>query len=211
MKKPICCGLLLVVILSACNLLVPADASVISGIPCAPPCWQNLTPGESTLDDVYRFLNGLRKSEQKTIKMSSTDDGIAIFSWDSARNGGERRVYVNVNEKRLMLIEIHHPEFDLRLGAVVDHFGPPDSMYAEVNNYADGSLYIIQIYYSDQGLVFESVPSVEDMGRIRSDMSVNTIYYFAPGDLANFFGPWNADFATKHIVPNVRPWFGFTE
>ena len=30
----------------------PIDRSLLGGGPCAPPCWQGLTPGESDEDDV---------------------------------------------------------------------------------------------------------------------------------------------------------------
>ena len=36
-----------------------ADTSLISGDPCAPPCWQNIVPGETSLADALRIVSAL--------------------------------------------------------------------------------------------------------------------------------------------------------
>ncbi|HUW14593.1 MAG TPA: hypothetical protein VM537_33040, partial [Anaerolineae bacterium] len=38
----------------------PVDTSLLTGEPCEPPCWQGLTPGESTEEDVAEFMKATR-------------------------------------------------------------------------------------------------------------------------------------------------------
>lgn len=205
MRKLIYCTLLLLS-LSACKASSSADTSLFSDTHCSPPCWQNLTPGISTLTDVQQFLNGLQTNEQKTIKVIGSKDE-DVFGWVSAQSGGTRQVCVKA--ERLTMIEIIRPDVDLQLGMVVDYFGPPEYLYAAAE--AHGEIYVIHLYYPSQGIAFISLPKVKNMGDIKPDMLVDEIHYFVPGDLASYSSSrcWGADYITRSVIPNIQPWSGF--
>ena len=209
MRRLLYWGLLLAlaVVSAGCNAFIPADTSLISGTPCAPPCWQNLTPGVSTMADVERFVGGLRASEQERLETGTDPAGYKLFTWFGAKNGKTRLISVDEDRVKLILIA---PDFDLNLGTVVDHFGPPESLFAIHGGYGHGGTYRLELYYPQQGLAFESRPGIEYLGEVRPDMSVYTIYYFASGDLANYFDGqgWTDDYVDA-IMRYVQPWPGF--
>lgn len=186
--------LLLLVIVVWYYVLWPADRSLLTWEPCAPPCWQNLTPGLSTEQDVMHYISNLPKMEQSRLTTyshySERCGVVQAYRWTGGRNGAFREIVVR--EGRVRLIEVA-PDYNLRLGAVVDRFGPPEYMSADLGLGDDGSIYIIEVYYPQQGLTFELRPKVQDAGEIRPDMSIRTVSYSMPGDdLLSYLLNWSS-------------------
>ena len=63
----LCFALLIAAISSGCGEPPPLDTSLLTGEPCGPPCWQGLTPGESTLEEVNEFLRSSQLVDQSSI------------------------------------------------------------------------------------------------------------------------------------------------
>ena len=61
-----------------CGEPPPLDMSLLTGEPCEPPCWQGLTPGVSTEEEVNHFL-----------RSSELVDQSSIFRGDMTRGRGE--------------------------------------------------------------------------------------------------------------------------
>ena len=185
--------LVLVVLASACyNPLVPPDKSILTGKPCAPPCYYYLVPGESTREDVERFVQTLRQSERRSLLITpSSGYGYpqrSYFLWYGARGIIGSTIVNSVNlgkDGRIIDIEIT-PDFDLHLKAVVDKYGAPDSYIATYSTGDHPTSYRILVYYPQQGLMLALDPSPRYFPEIRADMRVDEITYFAPDDLENY-------------------------
>lgn len=213
MKRLLCCGGLLglTVALLGCNPFVPADTSLISGTPCAPPCWQNLTPGVSTQADVEQFVNNdLLPGEQKTLIIPDPSDSRKIFTWLSARSRVPR--WIVVMDDRVTLIDFV-PDFSLDMGTVVEHFGPPELLDARSSRF-DGAYEEIWLYYPQKGLVFWCDLDMDEISdKIEPGMKVDRVKYFEPGDLANYLikgEGWTRN-GLDLLMRRLKPWPGFTE
>ncbi|HJS19228.1 MAG TPA: hypothetical protein VJ785_10795 [Anaerolineales bacterium] len=58
--------LLCLCLITACVSSTPRD-SLIKGSPCEPPCWNGLTPGETTFDDASQIVRELTNVDQTKI------------------------------------------------------------------------------------------------------------------------------------------------
>jgi hypothetical protein len=167
------------------DLRLGIDTGLFTGLPCKPPCWQNLTPGISTSEDVDRFLHNLSLDEwpernlidsghnSESIRLIDKTDTVVIF--------------LLLENGKLMFIDSYH-RIDIRLIQIVDHFGPPEYVRAELAFTPDSKIYIFEVFYPTMGLAFDIDPDQEkDVGYIRESMSITGIHYSSPGDLLSYF------------------------
>lgn len=56
------------------------------GVPCEPPCWEGLTPGVSTTDEVIRLLRELKQSG-RVEAFSCGDGGCAVYPLGNTTSG----------------------------------------------------------------------------------------------------------------------------
>lgn len=71
LPRIIASSLLLVMIIAACSKVFydsKADKSFLTNLPCAPPCWYGLIPGEATKADVLKTLKELPFIDYATIR-----------------------------------------------------------------------------------------------------------------------------------------------
>lgn len=59
------------------SLMLP-DTNLISGNPCGPPCWQNISPGTTDMADALEILNGL-----DSIRILEASDAGIVFAYES--------------------------------------------------------------------------------------------------------------------------------
>ena len=54
------------------------DISLLTEEPCGPPCWQNITPGETDMEEALKIV-----SELESIKIAQASDADIVFGYDS--------------------------------------------------------------------------------------------------------------------------------
>jgi hypothetical protein len=178
--------LLLCLVMISCGRseeILPADALTSDG--CSAPCWQGLTPGQSTLEDVEALL---RRTDPLTILVSEYPAGNECKNWKvgvQLNNGGFDNRTIHVEGGEVKFIE-SSSTLDLSLQQVVSRFGSPEYAQAVVAKGPDGQLYILEVYYPAKGLAFVLEPNQRDVGQIRSNTPVARIQYFPPGDLLSY-------------------------
>ncbi len=195
------------------------DAGLLTGKPCKPPCWQNLTPGVSTTDDVERFLMNLDPK-----KWPSREEEVYKSSCRWMRISDKLGIKVNtlfdlyLDNGKLTFIG-SRPPVVIRLKEIVDRFGTPEYFQSVLAIGPDGQYYILEVYYPSQGLAFLLNPNQDkDVGYIKSGMLVDFIEYFPPGDLQSYFTAkysceggqeGAAAYALEIIEKYIQPWSGF--
>jgi len=83
---------------AACSLLpVGSDREFpIALTPCAPPCWQGITPYETSEEEAFDILQGLSFVDPATVKLEhqrwkrTGSDDQAVLSWHSRTDFDER-------------------------------------------------------------------------------------------------------------------------
>lgn len=193
------------------------DSGLLTGKPCKLPCWNGLTPGVSTVNDVNQFMQGLSIKQWPARETHVYDPSCKTVSI-ADRPGHEVNalILMNVESGKLTYILSMHDNMP-SLEQIVDHLGPPEYFEALDIIGPDGEVYVLTIYYPKQGVVFNVDVNLRDLGFIKPDMVVSVIQYFAPGDLLSYFladhtcdqGKDGATSTAQTEIPWIQPWSGF--
>jgi len=184
---------------SGCQPRVKSDVSLITHTPCAPPCWQNITPGVSSEDEVLTKLRSNPFVEISTIKYSmigEIEPPLITISWQAPgkdyiylQNGVIWRMegrynYVYLQSGKVLRIEVGL-NGEITLAEIIEKYGSPESVYAQAGA-ADFYWYDIVFDYPVYGLRLESFSLVDPKeiksGRIRvtEEMRITGAYYYTP-------------------------------
>jgi hypothetical protein len=186
---------------------------------CQPPCWQNLTPGKSTSEDVDQFLENLSATdwpERDThSRYESSRKWIRIVS---ANYFNFKVVDIYMENGTLTFIRSHR-SIKANLGQIVDRFGQPEAYEAILSEGPHESLYDVEVYYPMQGLAFVISSNPEDAGYINQNMLIKEVHYFLPGNLPSYFTQsFSYDYIDEAAIAEatqfqlekfVLPWTGF--
>ncbi len=194
--------------------ILPEDALTAGG--CSAPCWQGLTPGQSTLEDVEALL---RRTDPLTILVSEYPTGNECMSWKigvefNNRVFDTRAIHIEGDEVRFIESS---SRLDLSLRQVVSRFGLPEYTQAVVAKGPDGQFYVLEVYYPAKGLAFVLEPNQRDVGQIKANTPVSRIQYFPPGDLLSYLttkescarGTAQAKLWAANELRLVQSWSGY--
>lgn len=190
------------------------NSGLLSGKPCAAPCWNNLTPGKSTLSDVKSFtylvaddwpVRSWTESPRCTSVGISKASGLAGEAGAVLVTGGGTLTFIQSNLRNPVTLQ------DLER-----HFGSPEYYEALYSEGDAGPGYHVDVYYPSKGLAFNVAVSASDAGYIRPTMRVVYVQYFAPGNLLSYFTSWHCGDTSQEAIPYVQarmeviqPWTGF--
>jgi hypothetical protein len=165
------------------------DRGLLYGEPCAPPCWEGITPGVSSKEDVLRILDQLE-----------SDGGIESYTvWNFRAEGRFGTVYIGFDDDEHVDGIRLHPWFDYRVKQVIDQFGEPEA-YASPSrleredcpcqNWDDeiyerapsGGGYLL---YPSQGVTVRIRIAEGYTGCVCSEMETAVLYYYVPRSLAD--------------------------
>jgi hypothetical protein len=201
-------------LLIACTPPVPLDSGLFSGKPCKAPCYQSLTPGLSTANDVENLINSLSASGwQSRNDLTYFATGCEMRQISNA----SEVVSFNIEDGKLTFISLSYAYFT-NLQELVAHLGPPEYFEAVSAGGPDGSTYFVEVYYPSQGMSFIVAPAQTDVGYIKPSMVVLTAQYLTPGNLLSYFTTRKSCFmsrveaiaeAQREIAYGVQPWSGF--
>jgi hypothetical protein len=116
-----------------CRESPPVDTSLLTGEPCEPPCWQGLTPGVSTEEEVNEFLRTSELVDRITLFRSDitlgTGEvvGVRVQWWSKATTPRERRGIGNVVDIHGGVVQDIAVLLDCEVTAedVLKRYGPP--------------------------------------------------------------------------------------
>jgi hypothetical protein len=212
------------------------DSGLFNKEGCKAPCWNDLTPGQSTSEDVDAFLAALPKTQWPNRETYEYDTGCKSIRL--VDKFGIGTVYLDVVDGNLTFIRSYPPN-KTRLGKIVDFFGDPEYFEALLYIGYDYSVYTLEIYYPRKGLAFEiSTEQEKDLGMsegdilknlpgqekisstVGADMVVSAIHYFEPGDLLSYYQsrypcPVNEADTLRSVQSSIenfiQEWSGFGE
>jgi hypothetical protein len=101
----------------------------LSGNPCNPPCWEGITPGQTTLKDAVDLLQNNPLIGQLTIYADENrpNSGEISWSWPGVEKRGGRVFYARIGDVAGSVVYAIWPGFGegVRLGEVIQAFGEP--------------------------------------------------------------------------------------
>lgn len=153
------------------------DRSIITGVPCAPPCWQGITPGVTQMDEALEILSNSPYIETGSIKRAGTDiSGGCTWRW---RSPG-RRMQPGLNWQTGIVDTIQMGlTFNLTVQEVTDKFGLPEAVSAVEGGQPEHWYWIIVLHYPSQGVEFKAYTS-EFSKDIKPTTEVGAVLLFSP-------------------------------
>ncbi len=159
-----------------------ADASFLSGQPCAPPCWQNVIPGETTLADALEIVGAI--------------DGLALRGQtDQAFQFGRAEApaccQISADDSGMVNAIILQFAPRMTIGDALDRYGEP--LFFRGQPYA-ASEALLWFYYPERySMIQVVVPGVD--GALEASSPLVAAYYLTEMDMSEAvasgaFSPW---------------------
>ena len=209
--------MIILILLVGCKT-VNKQSSIFSSSPCQAPCWQNISPGKTTQNEVINVLSNLDFVDNKTITPRgepwSIFDNVVIATLQSGKIKAE--IYFNGDQVSLIGLS---GKIDLEFSQAVQDFGEPQYI---INTPMSGgmplaptsSFYIVAIN-PKQG--FEYSFDTRDLSsklknEIQPETMLSRISFFDPNDYEKilnaglFSTPYLTGAETKLYM---RPWLGY--
>jgi hypothetical protein len=199
-----------------CGEPPPLDKSLLTGEPCEPPCWQGLTPGVSTEEEVYEFVRTSQLVDQTTLYIRDRTDatgevvGLGVHWWSSANTAGARRQFGNnVMTKDGVVQEIMvFLDCEVTLADLLERYGDPHSWRTDWVA-ADIPDVDVTLYYPNHGFTAWLRLPADDTW-LRPENKVRGVCYtrvVAPEDFLEL-GP-EAGYFNAYEADSLRVWKGY--
>jgi hypothetical protein len=190
---------------------IPDDQRWLTKQPCAPPCWEKITPGVTTAEQAEKLMqqNELVSDVKIFSPKNHLQDSSLSWNWRSTKTPGEayfdsltaphtiKRIFVNLSRP-------------VKLKDVIIAFGYPSHVRvsAGVPNVMENprTMYDLTFYYIQSGFYLvldrKSVGSGFIKPIISPETTFGTVIFFAPtiDGLSNAFG-WNKDLVQNTLIP----------
>jgi len=181
----------------------------LKGIPCRPPCWEGITPGQTTpIEAVEIWEQSPVITAVKIVTLGITPEtGIVTWNWvSSGEKGGEAYFHTQPPSSPIYAIHPYLPPCKLR--DVIQAYGDPSHVAATSYYPSDSSdmFYSLSILYLSQGFILFS-----EGGRskpiLSEDTSLESVIFFAPG----IEGLQKASLALAIDLERFAPWQGIKD
>ena len=215
------CVLILLGLSSACAAGPPVTgASLLTGTPCAPPCWEGITPGKSDEEQVLHVLSNspfVRAGSIDSREVLERGGALTEIEWYGR---GKAPSWVYLRDNLVLRNEVRLDQGPT-LEQIVEKYGPPEAVQAYLRF---PPVYVVILDYPARGFTLWSLnypaPFVDlykrflvdnHTGRIEKGLRVRYVIYYAPTSLPAALRDvflYNPGYAEK-IASEVHPWRGF--
>jgi hypothetical protein len=138
--------------------------------PCAPPCWQNITPGESTLEDVERIRSDdLGLGDACRVSVGRDLGVVRCPGFD-----------VWLDAAGLVENIVLKPSETVTLGEIIDVYGEPASIRfcGDIESPEYWTHTIIHVDYPDDGMwLYFDEPGEVPLDILQSNLVLREVYY----------------------------------
>ena len=164
--------------------LVPVDTSLLTGEPCEPPCWQGLTPGVSTEEEVNDFLRSSELVDQSSIfRGELTRDrgevvGTTIQWWSTANMSNVPRQFGNdcLIMEGLLQGSIIWLDSEVTLQDLLERYGAPAKFTAWMEG-VESPYVKVTLFYPRHG--FEATLIIrQGEVELRPESEIVRVWYF---------------------------------
>jgi len=174
---------------TGCSVLAPGDASLLTGEPCGPPCWQGLTAGVSTEDEVERFLATSGLVDRISIYRGSMSRGgqtVGIsIQWVSTANVQGARATNSFDVEGGILRDMTiYLDAQVALEELFGRYGPPEKYLAALSGIHFTGVRV-SLFYPEDGFVAHVELPRHDAS-LHPDTNVASVWCFQSAPLDRF-------------------------
>lgn len=174
-----------------------AVGGILTDEPCAPPCWQGITPGDvvdrNALAKQLRRLSGVR---------SVREDG-NTFKWLWNTQRGVNSIYIG-QDNAIQNISLQ-VDFELTVEDIIGKYGLPEAINAAPFGYGEDVYILMNLFYPQHGLTCR-VQVLPYNHPVLEPYSI--VYEVTYTTTAESVEVW---FGTKAEDMSLQPWPGYGE
>lgn len=219
----VCSGLLLII----ASLLVSCrrqPSTIWYDNACSPPCWRQITPGQTTEQEVLEILPTWKDIYHSTIKhypeipaLGGGKGEWARTVWEFTTENTYGELYYR--EGKVLVISLSLDAF-LTYSKALEKLGTPDKILARVL-WGDYPYLIVDILYLERGVIVTGEKgnflspfklSEEDRIALNPNDRVSIVEYFDPSlfEIIMTEGP-SGYWESERLKEALQPWTGFGE
>jgi hypothetical protein len=184
----------------------------LTGIPCRPPCWEGITPGQTNASEAEQLLRQLPEVDVLKQGQSVTPPPpYETIYWSWKNNYGSGSVLSSLDTSAVFDIRLAFPH-DFTLGEVIEAYGQPSHVLAMASRNLeklDETDYILEIYWQSKGIRIE--PSQQYPPHrpvIDSNLTSHSVDFFEPGAAGL---EHTVEFGNPAHLKFLTPWKGFVD
>jgi hypothetical protein len=178
-------GLLALVIISAACAPPPNlrsdkylhDNSLVSNEPCSAPCWNNITPGETTWDDAVTILEDDPRFDQPQVQAEENTSRIGAL-WKET--GGDDCCQMGTEDGETVSVILLQLAPDHTLGELIEAQGEPAYVIGTPGNEDQA---IINLFYPDKQLIVLVFVAGAASGELSESSEIIGAYYLTPDQM----------------------------
>ena len=206
-------GLLILGVCVGCGEPPPLDMSLLTGEPCRPPCWQGLTPGVSTEEEVNALLLTSELVDQSTMFRGEITRGrgevigVSIQWWSTANMATVPRQFGNFADIVDGVLQAMTIGLDSKvtLQDLLEQYGYPDKFTAYMTPSYPRDV-SVALYYASHGFIAELILAPEDVA-LRPETDILYIAYFRVAPVDEFLDL--ATYGAAAIEETAQDWQGY--
>ncbi len=126
------------------------DISLLTGDPCGPPCWQNISPGETDMRDALEIVSGL-----DSIRITEATDAIITFAYQS----GAPCCQIVSDDEGLVAGMVLQLAPQALLGEVIQELGEPQ--YVTGMPFSEKEYLLVLVYPENAALLYAVVSGAD--------------------------------------------------
>ena len=169
----------------------PINPGLTLGVPCEPPCWLDIQPGVTTLQEAEAIL---QQYIEEGIVLSWSDhtqgecDDVGLVVWDVFTHPRYADGFIAFVDGLVFQIAISPPDesYTYTLGELVERYGPPELVSGEsggrceCHSYPQGERFQKVVYYLSNGMQLVVTGRVSMHGCMCPNMVVEWARFFEP-------------------------------
>lgn len=174
-------------IISFVNNFNRQPSVILTNTICDPPCWNDISPGQTKASKVYAFLNDLEFINQDTILAESDRDGDLVslfwsFQYPAVDSSGS--VYFEDDlVTAISILTVNSVSNSLKLTDIVERYGHADEYWTEIG-YGENREYLdVSLFYFQEGLltnILIDIPNGANQVEIKPSNRVFQVIYYDP-------------------------------
>lgn len=206
--------LFLIVLISLTFACYTRTTTIVLDDTCAPPCWHNIVPGQSTREEALELLPTIPGVNPRTIITISDFQANNTIVWDSTTFMRDLGGRITLVDEKVSVLEFVPGKGALTLAKAIEKFGEPEKVLGGVDRAVRPGL-VIYILYPTKGiaLLIHQRPYYDDYwAEIKPSNSINVVWFFDPSlfDEIIRHGPITR-LSQRVIKQGIKPWAGYGE
>ncbi len=189
------------------RILVLADRNYLSDLPCSAPCWQDITPGQTTRPEVIEKLKNLEYIQVSSIKEAGNSEyGGVTWYWKFPITAPYQN---SISWDKNIVQEIRLGVYNkLTVEEVIGIFGPPEGIDVGEGGVPEHWYLIFDLYYPSKGIQF-TVHTALFSSTLEPGTMIRAIEYYSPMTLEERLTVFYYGIELTKVMGLVRQWKGY--